>query len=263
MPENLAALALALRSRMAVSPVRAGGETPRPRSSSLLCSPDCVHCGGSGWLRADVPITDPQFGRLVPCPSVLAHRDFSRCGLDENDRDLTWDAVRDVNNARVASEVVRQALDSGRGWVYLWGRPGLAKSLLLKVAVAEALRLGREAAYVDASTLFSDVRRAFDSANPSSEAAARLEYWAALPVLALDELDKVNETGWLREIRFALLNRRYEDGVRGRSVTFIASQLDPARLPEELASRVNDGRFEVVRVQGDDARPYEFWYSKD
>lgn len=264
MPTNsLADLALALRERMAASPPRSLGAGPVVSQPGAPCSADCPHCGGVGWLRSDLPVGHPQFGRLIPCPNVIQRRDFSRCGLDENDRELTWEAVRDVNNAKVALDVVRSTLEGGRGWVYLWGRPGLAKSLLLKVAVAEALRLGREAAYVDASALFSDIRRAFDSAAPSSEAADRLAYWAGLPVLALDELDKINETGWLREVRFSLLNRRYEDGVRGKSITLIASQTDPARLPEELASRVSDGRFETVRVQGDDVRPYEFWYSKD
>ena len=29
--------------------------------------PDCPICGGVGYLRQDVPVGDPKFGRIVPC----------------------------------------------------------------------------------------------------------------------------------------------------------------------------------------------------
>jgi DNA replication protein DnaC len=224
------------------------------------CSPDCEICGGVGWLRRDLPITDPGFGKMTRCPNSKVNQDFSRCGLDELDRALTWEAVEDKNNALQVAASVRAALMIGKGWVFLWGTPGLAKSLLLKIAVAEALRLGREAAFVEAADLINHIKGAFDVASPSREAEARLDYWSSLPVLAIDELDKISETPWVRQVRFSLLNRRYEDGVKGRSFTLIASQLHPDRLPEELASRINDGRFQVIQVRGEDQRPAESWW---
>jgi hypothetical protein len=29
---------------------------------------DCVHCAGNGYVRADVPLSDPRFGKALRCP---------------------------------------------------------------------------------------------------------------------------------------------------------------------------------------------------
>ena len=51
-------------------------DTPKassPNSSSginvtkPLGDPDCPHCGGAGYVRFDVPMGDPKFGRLESC----------------------------------------------------------------------------------------------------------------------------------------------------------------------------------------------------
>ena len=44
-------------------------------SSTSLGDPNCPHCGGLGYLRADVPIDHPNFGRLQIC--VCRQRDVS------------------------------------------------------------------------------------------------------------------------------------------------------------------------------------------
>src|SRR5215510_1136393 len=36
-------------------------------AAPLLGKPDCPHCGGIGFLRLDVPVGHPKFGRLEPC----------------------------------------------------------------------------------------------------------------------------------------------------------------------------------------------------
>ena len=35
--------------------------------SETLGKPDCEFCGGVGFLRSDVPVGHPNFGRLEPC----------------------------------------------------------------------------------------------------------------------------------------------------------------------------------------------------
>ncbi len=32
-----------------------------------LGDPNCPHCHGIGYVRYDVPVGDPRFGRLEPC----------------------------------------------------------------------------------------------------------------------------------------------------------------------------------------------------
>ena len=45
-------------------------------SSTSLGDPNCPHCGGVGYLRADVPVGHPNFGRLEIC--VCRQRDVSQ-----------------------------------------------------------------------------------------------------------------------------------------------------------------------------------------
>ena len=39
----------------------------KPDKKNLLGDPNCEICGGIGWVRQDLPITDPDFGRLQVC----------------------------------------------------------------------------------------------------------------------------------------------------------------------------------------------------
>jgi DNA replication protein DnaC len=47
--------------------------TPITSSTDLAGDPNCPHCGGLGYLRADVPMGHPNFGRLEVC--VCRRRD--------------------------------------------------------------------------------------------------------------------------------------------------------------------------------------------
>ena len=44
-----------------------GGVPPRPRAPGGPGDPDCPHCGGIGYIREDVPVGHPNFGKLFPC----------------------------------------------------------------------------------------------------------------------------------------------------------------------------------------------------
>ena len=35
--------------------------------TTTLGDPNCPHCGGAGYVRYDVPMGDPRFGRLEVC----------------------------------------------------------------------------------------------------------------------------------------------------------------------------------------------------
>src|SRR4030042_1813797 len=45
------------------------------RDSEVRVGP---HCGGLGFLRHDLPVTHPDFGKLFPCASRLAKMDARR-----------------------------------------------------------------------------------------------------------------------------------------------------------------------------------------
>src|SRR5512141_1602776 len=97
---------------------------------------DCPRCGGLGFVRRDVPVGHPDFGRAIPCEckavevaertrddlrragnlDLLAHMTFDRFIPDG--RGLSPDKQR---NLRVAYDVARGYAAEPRGWLLLKG----------------------------------------------------------------------------------------------------------------------------------------------
>jgi DNA replication protein DnaC len=223
------------------------------------CRPDCPICGGIGWIRFDRPIEDPLFGRMAICPNRSSDALGKDSGLDPRELGLKWSAIADLNNALAAVRAVKAALERGRGWVTLWGPTGLAKTLILQVAIAETIRAQRPARYARMVDIIDNLRQAFDTENTRGEETRRMESWAGLPILAIDETDRVRSSDYSDEKRFSLLDRRYQAALRGNSITLLASNSDPRGWGDYLASRVFDGRFAVVRMIGEDVRPMVEW----
>jgi len=230
---------------------RTGETTPPP-------APACPKCGGYGWIGYDVDIHDPRFGKTYMCDCIKPRYYARGSGLTEKELTLDWGAIRDMNNATEAVRAVRETLDRGCGWVYLWGQYGAAKSLILQIAVAEAIRQVREAAYVRMVEIIDNLRASFEGKS-SGEEERRLERWASVPLLAIDEFDRLRDSEYASERRFLLMDRRYQDAIRGNTITLMASNSDPKTYDGYLSSRIFDGRFAVVKLEGIDARPYMGW----
>ncbi len=235
------------------------------------CSPDCPECGGVGYIRYDVPVGHPKFGKLERCPkaqmlitkqSLQVGEIDPRVGLTPNElRNLSWDLVKKgVNQADRACEVTRRAYMSGHGMVFMYGGYGQGKSLVLKIAVATALNEGKRAAYANLAGVLDDIRIAYDEReNKMTELVRRMEWWASLDVLAIDELDKVGQTEWARERIFQLLDARYQRAVRQEALTVIAANYQSTdELSGYLKSRIEDNRFVangyVIHLKGTDGR---------
>jgi DNA replication protein DnaC len=181
-------------------------------------------------------------------------------GLSKSERNLDWNNLLPLegSNARVAEKVVRKVLDRGYGWVYLWGEYGTAKSLILQIATSVSLQTGKEASYVRMAEILDHIRAGFNEGNASK----RLDWWEAVPVLCVDEFERVHETDWAGEKRFVLMDNRYVSACRRESVTIIAGNADPSKLDGYLWDRINDGRFEIVKMTGESARPGMDWADK-
>ena len=233
------------------------GAPPDEESVFQLCRPDCLLCAGSGWLRQDLKPGQPDFGKMLLCPNVSLERlpYAERYGLTADERGLNWEHVLDLDNVLQAVEALRKTLEQGYGWVYLWGSYGTAKSLLLKASVAQALRQNSPAAYTRMAEILDHLRSAYNTTDPSWESERRLEWWAGLPVLAIDELDRIRQTDYALERQFLLLDRRYQQALHRQSVTLIAANSDPANQDGYLFDRIRDGRFAIVHLTGDSARP--------
>lgn len=263
--KNIAAVA----TRLVVTPHEVAEASAM--ASNRDCSPDCPECGGVGYIRYEVPVGHPKFGKIERCQhgqarAVKRHLQSGdidpRIGLTVDElRHLSWSMVRrGVNQADRACEATQRAYMSGHGLVFLYGGFGQGKSLVLKIAVATALNEGKRAAYANLAGVLDDIRSAYDEReNKMAELVRRMEWWMSLDVLAIDELDKVGQTDWARERIFQLLDERYQRAVRQEALTVIAANhqsLDD--LSGYLRSRIEDNRFAangyLINLKGADGR---------
>lgn len=221
----------------------------------------CQTCNDLGFVRAELPADHPLFGRLFPCPDCMQRGvgQSDEYGLLPADRSLSWDDISSVDpSIDEAKAAVKALVARGYGWLYLWGGYGTAKTALLKVAVAECLRnQAAQAVYMRMADLMDDIRTAYDANKPQVELQTKLRWYSSLPLLAIDEFEKVYDTGFVEERRFQVLDSRYETATRQEyGITLMAANVPPEKLPGAIASRVKDERFGVVHITAKDRRPY-------
>lgn len=223
---------------------------------------DCKTCMGSGLIRYNVPMDDPRFGKLYPCPEIprVDLPAFSESGLIPADLEKSWDFIFDTGNIHDAIEKIQSVLEAGYGWVYIHGRYGIAKTTLLKIAVADWFkRHGGGCKYVNMADMIDDLRASYDEEKSQGEIVRRMEKWTGVHLLALDEMDKGTVTQFVEERRFTILNKRYEKALYKQSITLMVSNSPPENLGQYLYSRIRDNRFHIVHLNGEDVRSGLDW----
>ena len=216
------------------------------------CKDDCPICGGLGYVRTDAPWGDPQWGKIVPCSEVSGWFMFRHIsGLADSERNMRFGVLKTDNDIRKAMFVMKTMVDTGHGWLYLHGGFGTGKTTLLKTMVAEAINSRKEASYVRMTDMIENLREAYDQDNPHEELRERVDYWANMPILCVDELDRVKSTDFVSEKQFAIFDQRYANATNNkRGVTVFASNNPPDMLDGYLQDRVKDGRFSIVELNG-------------
>ncbi len=236
---------------------------------------NCPHCKGLGWVRFDVPVGDPDFGKLVPCPDMDAHLEerkeewYARSGLKPHEHykldDLVY--IDDMHQEMVG--VLTEFLEDPKGWLYLWGGYGTCKSVALQCAVSTFIERGTPAYYAMFADLLDVAKNSFkkperkttedydEAWSKWTSYEARLHRMRHLPLLAVDEVDtdKLNPTPWMRQFQDQLFEHRYRMAFGdARLVTMFAGNNSPDLLPGWMASRVKDTRFIVYENKGVDIR---------
>lgn len=229
--------------------------------SKQLCHPSCSVCGGLGYVRYDVPVGHPKFGRLEPCPERgnLVRPMFLRSGLQGAEFNLTWNDVWDLGNVLDAVEIVRNVMTRGYGVVFMYGNWGVGKTLVMQIAVATWLRDHKtDASYVNMSNMIDAMREAqFDP--DADNQRGDMTHWSNCDLLCIDEFDKVRDTPYGTEKKFGILDERYVMAVRMKNITIIASNKTPDEYPGYIYDRLRDGRMDMVEFTGQSARPGMEW----
>jgi hypothetical protein len=232
------------------------------------CNPGCPECGGSGYVRVnpDAEVTDIDFGKVRTCSrfrAVLVQEvDPKEFGMEKDELSLGWSAIQSsiggvALEGPKAVAAVKPAYEKGYGMIALLGSFGQGKTLVGKILIARALSCGKRAAYANMNRILNDIRAAFDEKESMTrELVRKMEYWNSLDCLFIDELDKVNGTGWAQTIMFEVLDRRYVRAVREEALTVIASNKKDDELDGYLVDRLHDKRIsKIVYLNGESARP--------
>lgn len=175
-------------------------------------------------------------------------------GLKDHERTITLKGL-DISNHRPGTfKMVGAALifiQHPHGFLSIHGNYGNGKTTTLMAIVNAVIETGTEARYLTAADLLAYMRATFNAETKETD-YDRLHSLAKVPVLCIDEMDKLRDTPYSREIQQELINLRYRDaGILGTVLAWNGGIND---LPfPAIVSRAQE--FTVVYNTDKDLRP--------
>ena len=175
-------------------------------------APRCSNCDDKRYYRYDVEPGHVFFGKLFPCPECNKQEVDYNSGLRERERNITLDMVKTANRTGTQNMVAaaRKFIAKPSGFLSLHGANGTGKTMITQAIVNAATSKGIEARYLTASELSAALRETFKDGAKDTDYSL-LHKFAKIPVLIIDELDKLRDTPYSREIQQELINLRYRD----------------------------------------------------
>jgi DNA replication protein DnaC len=233
--------------------------------SSLPGDPNCPICHGIGFLRQDVPVGHPDFGRAMICPcrqsevsSSIRNRLYRLSNL-ENLKDLTFENFNRRGRMGVAEQQassLEQAFNHAqmfagnlKGWLLLQGTYGCGKTHLAAAIANFTVSLGVPTLFITVPDLLDWMRFSYDS--PEATFEQRFDEIRNIGLLVLDDFGTQNATPWAQEKLFQILNYRYIS----RLPLVITTNLDFEDIEERIRSRMSDPDLVTrLRIQAPDYR---------
>jgi DNA replication protein DnaC len=210
----------------------------------------CPVCAGAGFVRRDVALDHPDFGRAFPCRCVLDEREeqrltrllrYSNLGpltrlIFDNlmTRGRTTDPQNQERFAQAAAAAREFAREPG-GWLVFCGPSGCGKTHLAAAIANGAIEMGQPTLFVVVPDLLDHLRAAY---SPGSELPydELFEQVRNTPLVVLDDLGAHSATAWAQEKLFQLINHRYNH----RLPTVFTTSRPVEELDERLRSRLTD-----------------------
>lgn len=192
------------------------------------------------------------FGRMFPCPVCNQQEIDFASGLKDRERSITLEVIRTNGrpNTTTMKQEAQKFIASPRGFLSLHGNNGTGKTLALMAIVNAVIEAGTQARYLTASELLAYMRETFNDATKQSD-YDRIHELARIPVLCIDEMDKLRDTPYSREIQQELINLRYRDAEVLGTVLAWNGELNDLPWPAVI-SRVS--QFVTVKNNDSDAR---------
>jgi DNA replication protein DnaC len=220
----------------------------------------CPICHGAGYLRQNVPVGHPLFGRAVPCRCKEAEREQRR--REELWRLSSLDAFQEMTFAnfnpkvpgtREAWDVARHYAEDPEGWLVLSGPCGSGKTHLAAAIANQQFQQGNLVLFAVVPQLLDHLRAAFAPTSETTYDALFTKVCEA-GLLVLDDLGAEHTTPWAQEKLFQIINHRYMYG----APTVITTNLELINdLDDRVRSRLTDiSLVRHVRLVAADYRPH-------
>lgn len=235
------------------------------RQAKMPGDPNCPICGGIGWLRQDLPIDHPDFGKIVPCQcrseeitQSARERLFRMSSLDSL-KDLTFENFEKRGRLRLGQQQAdslenafnqaRQFAENREGWLLLMGRYGCGKTHLAAAIANYAIDAGVSTLFLTVPDLLDWLRYAYSGGDMSFE--DRFEEIREIPLLILDDFGTQNATAWAQEKIFQIINHRYVNQLP----TVVTSNLVINDFEGRIRSRLQDPNLvSMLRILAPDYR---------
>lgn len=225
----------------------------------------CPICGGAGYLRLDVPVDHPDFGRAVPCDCKI--RETQQASLEDLRKNsglaalalMKFETFRPDGiglnpdkrrNLHEAFDIAQRFAREGRGWLVLKGGFGAGKTHLAAAIANDRITRAESVLFVVVPDLLDHLRATFA---PTSRVTYddRFQSIRNAPFLILDDLGAQSPTVWAQEKLFQLLNHRYNEQLP----TVVTTNRELEEIEPRVRSRLSDSRIcTIVTILAPDFR---------
>lgn len=187
--------------------------------------PQCQVCKDAKFLRKDLPLGDPEFGVLFPCPVCYAPQLEARrlaallggAGVPPLLADATFDNYPVTPGSRASFEWVRdwwERLKAGRALhnsLFLWGDASVGKSsMAASILHAWTAYTGIEGTWIEVAEALDAIRETYsDHAPADAEGRGLVKRLGDAPFLVLDDLGVENQTPWVAEKLMQIIGARH------------------------------------------------------
>jgi DNA replication protein DnaC len=233
-----------------IEPQTAPGAPAPSVSLPGIGRPDCPLCGGLGYLRRDLPVEHPDFGRVIPCTCVEARQRgrqterLQRLSRLDQLRHFSFDNFHPrgrIGLGPLQQASLEQAFNQARtfasqtnGWLVIQGGYGCGKTHLAAAIANQTVAAGVPTLYLTVPDLLDWLRASYDDATSNFE--ERFDEIREVRLLVLDDFGSQSATPWAQEKVFQILNQRY----LGRLPTVITTNVDLDELDGRIRSRLAD-----------------------
>lgn len=218
-----------------------------------------------GYLRVDVPLNHPDFGRIQVCPcrsgqlkQQVRNQLYQMSNLEElvhltfenfNPRGRIGVGPAQANSLEQAYNHAQQFSRQLEGWLVIQGRYGCGKTHLAAAVANFVVDLGVPTLFLTVPDLLDNLR--FSYHTPESTFEERFKDIRHSPLLILDDFGTENATPWAQEKLFQILNYRYINNLP----LLVTTNLSLDQMEGRIRSRLQDPELVTqVRILAPDYR---------